>query len=109
MDGAGFERDLEKAFRAAGLAAKRPRQTKAVDVGDLHVAGDVVVQAKAWRNLAAALRDGIAGSQVQKVHARRPIAVAIAKKPGEPILDSVVAMPLKDFIRLLNSREEKAP
>ncbi|AYN56919.1 holliday junction resolvase [Microbacterium phage Armstrong] len=104
MDGKRFEADLEKAFRKAGLAATRPRQTKQADVGDLHVSGDIVVQAKAWRNLAQGIREGLAGVAVQKVHARRPIGVAIAKKAGEPILDAVVAMPLRDFILLLNSR-----
>lgn len=107
MDGAGFERDLEKAFRNAGIQARRPRQDRPGDVGDLHVAADVTVQAKAWKNLAQAVREGIAGSQAQKRRAHRPIGVAIAKKAGEPILDAVVAMPLRDFILLLNSRVQK--
>lgn len=105
MDGARFERDLEKAFRHAGIPAGRPRQSRPVDVGDLHIADDVVVQAKAWRNLAQGVREGVAGSQAQKRRAHRPIGVAIVKKPDEPILDAVVAMPLRDFIALLKSRE----
>lgn len=109
MDGPRFEADLVKAFRQAGLAAKQPRQDRPGDVGDLWVAGDVVVQAKAWRNLATAIREGIIGSQAQKRRAHRPIGVAIAKKAGEPIQDAVVAMPLRDFILLLNSREEAGP
>lgn len=105
MDGPRFERDLEKAFRTAGVPAARPRQAREVDVGDLHVAGDVVVQAKAWKNLAQGVREGVAGSQAQKRRAHRPIGVAVVKKAGEPILDAVVAMPLRDFIALLKSRE----
>ncbi|QJD49854.1 holliday junction resolvase [Microbacterium phage AvGardian] len=105
MDGQRFERDLEKAFRSAGLEAVRPRQDRPVDVGDLHVAGDVVVQAKAWRNLAQGVREGVSGSQAQKRRAHRPVGVAVVKKAGEPILDAIVAMPLRDFITLLKSRE----
>lgn len=105
MDGPRFERDLEKIFRSAGLRAVRPRQDRGVDVGDLHVVGDVVVQAKAWRNLAQGVRDGVAGAQAQKRRARRPIGVAIVKKPDALLMDAVVAMPLHDFIALLKSRE----
>lgn len=104
MDGPRFEHDLIKAFRGAGIHAVQPRQDRPGDVGDLHVARDVVVQAKAWRNLANAIRDGIAGSQAQKRRAKRPIGVAIAKKAGEPLMDAVVAMPLRDFILLLQTR-----
>ena len=67
------------------------------------------MQAKAWRNLPEAIRKGMAGAAVQKVHARRPIGVAIVKRADQPILDAIVAMPLRDFILLLNSRKEGAP
>lgn len=105
MDGKRFERDLEATFRRHDIYVTRPRQTREVDIGDLHVAGDIVVQAKAWRNLAQGVREGLAGSQAQKRRAHRPIGVAIVKKAGEPLLDAVVAMPLSDFIALLKSRE----
>jgi hypothetical protein len=104
VDGQRFERDLELAFRQAGIRALRPRQSREVDIGDLHVGDDVVVQAKAWRNLAQGVREGLAGVAAQKRRAHRPIGVAIVKKPEAPILDAVVAMPLRDFIKLLESR-----
>ncbi|UYL86342.1 holliday junction resolvase [Microbacterium phage Jovita] len=105
MDGQRFERDLEKTFRAAGIRALRPRQDRAVDVGDLHVSDDVVVQAKAWKNLAEGVRVGVAGAQAQKRRAGRPIGVAIVKQGGKRMGEAVVALPLSDFIALLKSRE----
>lgn len=105
MDGQRFERDLEKTFQAAGLRAIRPRQSQPGDIGDLHVAGDVVVQAKAWKNLAEGARVGIAGAQAQKRRAGRPIGVAIVKQGGKRMTEAVVAMPLGDFIALLQSRQ----
>ena len=106
MDGQRFERDLEVTFRGAGLSAIRPRQDRPVDVGDLHVEDDIVVQAKAWKNLPAAIREGLTGSQAQARRAHRPFGVAIAKKAsGAPLKDSIVAMPLSTFIALLQSRQ----
>ncbi|AUG84832.1 holliday junction resolvase [Microbacterium phage Sharkboy] len=104
-DGKRFEADLEKAFRAAGIRAVRPRQDREVDVGDLHVAGDVVVQAKDWRNLAEGVRAGVLGAQAQKRRAHRPVGVAVVKQGGRRLSEAVVAMPLSDFILLLQSRE----
>ncbi|QOP64271.1 holliday junction resolvase [Microbacterium phage Quenya] len=105
MDGKRFELDLEKAFRAAGVRAVRPRQDRPVDVGDLWVGDDVVVQAKAWRNLAQAVREGLAGAQAQKRRAHRPIGVAIAKQAYKPVEEAVVAMTFGDLLLLLQSRE----
>ncbi|UAW08625.1 holliday junction resolvase [Microbacterium phage Swervy] len=105
MDGQRFERDLEKTFRAAGIRALRPRQDRPGDVGDLHVSDDVVVQAKAWKNLAEGVRVGVAGAQAQKRRAGRPIGVAIVKQGGKRMGEAVVALPLSDFIALLKSRE----
>ncbi|AVR56780.1 holliday junction resolvase [Microbacterium phage Elva] len=105
MDGQRFERDLEKVFRAAGIRAVRPRQDREGDVGDLHVASDIVVQAKAWKNLAEGVRVGVAGAQAQKRRAGRPVGVAVVKQGGKRMGEAVVAMPLSDFIALLKSRE----
>lgn len=105
MDGPRFEHDLVVAFKAAGIKAVQPRQDRPVDVGDIHVAGDVVVQAKAWRNLAQAVREGLAGAQAQKRRAHRPIGVVVAKQAYKSVGEAVVAMPLSDFILLLQSRE----
>jgi hypothetical protein len=108
MNGQRFEYDLTKALRAAGIRATRPRQDRPGDVGDIHVDTDIVVQAKAWKNLAEAIRVGVAGAQAQKRRAHRPIGVAIAKQGGKRLTEAVVAMPLSDFILLLNSRSQEA-
>lgn len=103
-DGKAFERDLEKAIRAAGHKASRPVQKRSVDVGDLWIGDDVVMQAKDWKNLATAVTAGVAGAQVQAVHARRPFGVAAIKRPRKPITEAIVAMPLSVFLDLLKSR-----
>lgn len=103
--GARFEAAIERAFRDAGIAVERPRQTKPLDVGDLHVSHDIVVQAKAWKNMTAALRAGTIDARAQARRAHRPIGVAVIKNPGAPILEAYVAMPLHVFISLLHSRQ----
>lgn len=103
-EGTRFETAVEKELKAAGLKVIRPLQTRAVDVGDLWLEKDIVLQAKAWQNLPSALREGVAGAEVQAVHARRPFGFAVIKKPRGAIADAYVAMPLSTFIEFLKSR-----
>lgn len=100
-----FETEVVRVLVAAGLPAVKPRQTGRYDVGDIHLDADITMQAKAWKNIASALREGTAGAQLQAVHARRPIGVSVIKKPGGAIADAYVAMPLHVFIDLIRSRE----
>jgi hypothetical protein len=104
-DGTRFETAVERELQAQGLRVVKPRQTRAVDVGDLWVGDDVVVQAKAWQNTATALREGTRGAEVQAVHARRRFGVAVIKQPRRPVSEAYVAMPLRVFADLLKSRE----
>lgn len=105
MDGPQFERDVTKALRDAGLVAKRPTQTRIVDIGDIHLGDDFILQAKAWQNTASALREGTKDAQVQAYQARRPFGAAVIKKSRGAIADAFVAMPLSTFIEFYKSRQ----
>lgn len=99
--GTRFETDVTKALKEAGVRAVKPRQAGRYDIGDIHVEEDIVLQAKAWANLASALKAGTEGATTQAGHAKRPFGFAVIKKPRGAILDAYVVMPLSTFIRFL--------
>lgn len=99
-----FETEVTKALNAAGIAAIKPRQAGVHDIGDIHLLddnNDIILQAKAWANLAAAITAGTAGATKQAGHAKKPFGFAVIKKPRGAILDAYVVMHLRDFIRFL--------
>lgn len=100
--GTRFETEVTKALTNAGIRAVKPRQAGRNDIGDIHVEDDIILQAKAWQNLAGALTAGTAGATKQAVHAKRPFGFAVIKKPRGAILDAYVVMPLSTFIRFLS-------
>jgi len=102
--GTRFETDVERVLKEAGLRAVKPRQAGVYDVGDIWLEDDIILQAKAWKDIASALREGTAGAQDQAVHARRRFGVAVIKKPRGAIKDAYVAMPLHVFADLIKSR-----
>lgn len=102
--GTRFESAVTKVLVAAGLTAWMPRQTGRHDVGDIHVGTDLILQAKAWKDMTGAIRVGTAAAQVQAGHANREFGAAVIKKPRGRIEDAYVVMPLHAFIRLLHSR-----
>lgn len=99
-----FETAVLKELKAAGLKALKPRQTGVYDTGDIWLEDDIILQAKAWQNIASALRDGTTGAQDQAIHARRRFGVTVIKKPRGAIRDAYVAMPLHVFVELIKSR-----
>ena len=101
-----FETAVLKVLQAAGLRAVKPRQTTALDTGDIHVGEDVLVQAKDWANLSGALDAGTKGAQVQARRAGRPFGVAVVKRRGRHAREAYVVMPLHVFTALLNSRDK---
>lgn len=103
-EGTRFETDVVKKLKAAGFPAGRPTQTKMADVGDIHLGADWVLQAKAWANVASALREGTKDAQVQAYQARRRFGAAVIKKTRGSIDDAFVAMPLSVFIEFIQSQ-----
>ena len=99
--GSRFELDIERALRNYGIRAKRPRQTGHADVGDIHVGDDVVIQAKNWANLAAAMTAGVDGAQRQAIAAHRPYGIAVVKRPRKGTDEAFAIVPLRVLAQLL--------
>lgn len=105
--GSRFELEVERYLQDKGIYAFRPRQTGHVDVGDVH-APPVCIQAKAYRDMASALRDGTEGAARQRVAAGLPFGVAVVKRPGKNVAESYAVMRLSDLpdvIRALQASE----
>lgn len=107
--GTTFETAVVKELTKADLDAHKPRQVTPLDVGDIHLGDDIVLQAKAWKNLAGALSEGTKGATIQAERAKRPFGIAVIKKPRGSILDAYVVMSLKTFIRFLARKPTGGP
>ena len=86
----------------------RPAQAGAKDTGDLHGLPGMVVQCKAYKDVTAGLREGVAGAKVQAVNAGVPFGVAVVKRPRKLIGEAYVVMELADFVRLLDDWHGRA-
>lgn len=86
-----------------GLPASiyRPAQEGFRDTGDLHGMSPFIGQAKAWKDLTGALREGVDGAQLQAHHAGEDFGVAFIKRPRKPIADAYAVLPAEVFFRLL--------
>lgn len=84
-----------------GLAPRRVAQEGFADTGDLHGVSPFVIQAKDWRDIAGALREGVDGAVVQAARAEEDYGVAVIKRARRPIGDAYAVMRLEDWARLL--------
>ena len=84
-----------------GLAPRRVAQQGFNDTGDVHGISPFVIQAKSYKDLAAALRLGVAGAVVQAQRAGEDYGVAVIKKPRGAIGDAYAVMRLEDWARVL--------
>jgi hypothetical protein len=99
--GSAFERDARTFLAVAfGRAVQRPHHEGFKDVGDLHLS-PFVLQCKNYANVAEALNVGVAGAQIQAVHAGEPYGVALIKKRNSGIAEARVAMTLATFRRVV--------
>src|SRR5690606_10543974 len=92
----------------AGVFAYKPRQEGFRDVGDVH-APPFVLQAKDWKDVVSALREGTDGARVQRVNAGMPFGAAVVKRARKPVEDAYVVMrlgDLPDLIRALTESEQ---
>lgn len=95
--GARFELDVFRYLSETfGRQVRRPHNEGFKDVGDLHLS-PFAIQAKNYADVAAALNVGVAGAELQAVHAEEPFGVAVIKKRGAPIAEARVAMSLRTF------------
>jgi hypothetical protein len=99
--GTRFESDVRDRLRLWGLHAYRPAQEGRHDVGDLHGVEPFILQAKAWENVSAALREGLDGARVQARHAGRAYGAVVIKRTRASIGLARVALTLDDFARVL--------
>ena len=95
-----------------GVIAYRPAQAGFADVGDIHGVSPFIIQAKDWRDLAGALREGVDGAVKQARNADQDYGVAVIKRARKPVEDAYAVMRLQDwtsvFIRLHNAEARLA-
>lgn len=88
-------------FAAGRLKAYRPAQAGFNDVGDVHGVSPFIIQAKDYKDLATALREGLAGAVAQARRAGEDYGVAVIKRRGKSIGESYAVMRYEDFVRVL--------
>jgi|ERR1039458_555272 hypothetical protein len=105
--GSAFERDIVAYLRGHGFpyaersfGAGRPE-----DVGDIDGLPGFVIEAKAHRSLD--LAGWVDEAETERVNARQPYAVVVAKRRNKPTGAAYVVMTLESFTRLV--AEELTP
>lgn len=87
---------------AAHLNVYRPAQEGFRDTGDIHGVPFFTVQCKDWREVQAAIRDGLDGVQKQKEHAGQRYGVNIVKRARKPVGAAYAVMTLEDYRSLMD-------
>lgn len=105
--GTRWESDVTALLREAGLKVYKPRQEGFRDVGDVH-APPFVLQAKAYRDLVAGLREGLSGAVVQVEHAGEGFeyGAAVVKRPRAATGEGYFVLRLDDAARLMRRLRE---
>ena len=99
--GTAYESAVVKLLNEHGIPARLVAQSGQLDTGDIHGIDPFVGQCKAYKDMASALRDGVAGANAQAPRAGQPYGVAFIKRPGKPIADGYAVMDVATFARLL--------
>lgn len=96
-------RDVLNAFFRLrwGLKVYRPAQEGYLDTGDLHGVSPFVLQAKDWKDVVSALREGLNGAVEQAVRAGEPYGVAVVKRARRPTGDAYAILRLQDLGRVI--------
>lgn len=105
--GTRWETAVTNYLRDSGLFAYKPRPEGFRDIGDIH-APPFVLQAKDWKDVVSALREGTDGVRLQRVHAGLPFGAAVVKRARKPVEDAYLVMRLGDLpelVRALTNRE----
>lgn len=84
-----------------GLAPRRVAQQGHDDLGDLHGISPFVGQAKNYRDIVTALREGLEGAEVQHKRAREDYGVAFVKRPRKSVGQGYAVMTVETWARLL--------
>ncbi len=99
--GTALESAVRDFLKEHGISAYRPAQEGHKDTGDLHGVSPFIIQAKNWRDLPAALREGVDGANKQRVNAGERWGVAAIKRPRKGVADTYVVMDLATFAEVL--------
>lgn len=83
-----------------GLKVYGPRQEGYKDVGDLHGVSPFIWQAKDWKDVVSALREGLNGAVVQAGHAGEMYGAAVVKRARRPVGDAYAIMRFQDLARV---------
>ncbi len=84
-----------------GLKVYRPAQEGYLDTGDLHGVSPFVIQAKDWKDVVSALREGLNGAVDQATRAGEPYGVAVVKRARRPVGDAYSILRLQDLGRVI--------
>jgi len=100
--GTRWETAVTRFLRDHGVFAYKPRQEGFRDVGDVH-APPFALQAKDWKDVVSALREGTDGARVQAVHAGLPFGAAVVKRARKPVEDAYLVLRLGDLPALIEA------
>jgi hypothetical protein len=103
--GTRWETAVERFLTANGVKAYKPRQAGFLDKGDI-IASPFTLQAKDYRDVVTALRNGVEGAQVQRVNAGEPFAAAVVKRARKPVEEAYLVMRLGDLPDLIRAIAE---
>lgn len=99
--GTSWESAIRDFLVERGIPAYRPAQAGSKDVGDLHGVSPFVLQAKNYKDLASALRNGVDGANLQRVNAKERWGAAVIKRARKGVSAGYVVMDLETFAEVL--------
>lgn len=99
--GTRWESAVVAYLNSRGIRAYRPAQAGFKDVGDVHGVSPFILQCKDFRDVTAAVREGVDGATVQAANAGERYGVAVVKRARKGPADAYVVMRLEDWARLL--------
>jgi hypothetical protein len=103
--GKGYEREVVKFLREAGVSIYRQHDGGTDDTGDF-IIGPFVVEAKAYRDTVRALREAMAESEVAAMRLPGHIPAALIKREGYGIGASYFVMSLRSLVLLMDKLRE---
>ena len=99
--GTRWESQVRNYLKERGIPAYRPAQTGFKDSGDIHGVSPFIIQAKDWRDIRAALNEGVTGAVKQAANAGEDFGVAVIKRARKPVEDGYAVMRLQDWVSVL--------
>jgi hypothetical protein len=99
--GTRWELAIRRFLREHGIDAFKPYEEGHEDAGDIHGVDPFVLQAKDWRAVTDALREGLDGAERQAIVAGRDYGAAVVKRARRPVGSAYVVMTLDTFVALL--------